>query len=605
MAQDEYARTGSVSVVNPASPGTDEGDGNDPSVPSAAYERMRPRWEKCRDVMLGTEAIRDGGTTYLPQYSQESDADYEVRKVLAAFYNGFARTVNATVGMLCGEEPALGEDVPDYIGELWENVDAAGTHGAVFARRLTTAGMVDSHAGILVEFSKNPEAGRLSVDEERRRGLRPYFLLFKADDVFRPLYAVVNGVKTLVLLILRETVTERKGKFGVQTVEQYRVYTNDNGVISYELWRAAEGGGTPTQVEGPNVVTNQDQIPWAPFVAGEEINPGEYKPPLMDLADLNIQYHNSLTNHLSLQSLAYVPTPVRIGAQPDANGDYPTLTLGPRNTIEAPAQEGVSTPVYWLSPPVDVLDAGERTLQSTLAAMATLGASFLTAETRAAETAEGKRIDSAASRATLATVSRALKDCFESALGFMAKYLKLEGGGSITLAADFTGEPPDPQMVAVMLQAVEFGLMLEEEFRHYLLTGQLPEGFDPQDMAIGVAREISRISRGGLPASSQSGDQAPAQPDAPAKPTAEPAAPAGPDGMPETLNGAQIQAAVTVLQAVATGEIVEVPAVELLVAVGIARDRATTMVREQARKAVPPAQAVTGPAEPPAREEAA
>lgn len=66
------------------------------------------------------------------------------------------------------------------------------------------------------------------------------------------------------------------------------------------------------------------------------------------------------------------------------------------------------------------------------------------------------------------------------------------------------------------------------------------------------------------------------------------------------LNGAQITAAVEVLRAVATGEIADVPAVELLVAVGIARDRAMTMVSQQSKYGVPPA--APAPATPPSNE---
>lgn len=477
----------------------DEGDGSDPSITSAAYGRMKPRWEKCRDCFVGTEAIRAGGTKYLPQYSAESIARYEVRRKIAAFYNGYGRTVVASVGMLVEEEPALGDDMPQELKDLWENIDAAGTHGAVFTRRLATSGIVDGYAGILVEHSRvtDPlldlakasadaalaiaEGRPLAADDEKALGLRPYFLLFKADDVLFPIYEKINGVKTLVQIVFREVVTRRKGQFGVRSVTQYRVYVNTRGVVTYELWRTPDAGGKAQRVEGPTVIPNQTSIPWSPFPAGDEVAPGEWKPPLLDLADLNIQYHVSLTNHLSLQSLAYVPTPVRIGAQADENGDYPELVLGPGNTIEAPIVEGVAQPIYWLSPPVDVLEFGESTLQSTKADMGTLGAAFLSAETRAAETAEGKRIDSAASRATLKSVSRALKDCLETAFGFVANYRRTKAG-SVTLSEDFTGEGIDPQMMAGMTTAYQAGGITLQEYRHFLRTGQLPEDFDPADV---------------------------------------------------------------------------------------------------------------------------
>lgn len=466
-------------------------DGTDPSVPSAAYRRMEARWNRCRDCLIGTEAIRAGGTSYLAQYSQEDDNRYEVRRDIAAFYNGYARTVLASVGMLLEEEPTLGKDMPSEVVKHAENIDAAGTHLTVFVRRLATAGIVDSYAGILVEHSRRPDRP-LSGDEEARLGLRPYFLLFRADDVIRTLYESVNGVRTLVLLILREVVSERHGPFGTRMVTQYRIYTNEGGVISYQLWRSPDStGGRPALAEGPATVTNQREIPWAPFIAGEEIAPGEYKPPLLDLADLNIQYHNTLTNILSLQALAFVPTPVRIGASPNDAGEYPEVIFGPSNTIEAPLIEGVAQPIYWLSPPIDVLAPGERMLTSTKADMGAMGAAFLSAETRAAETAEGKRIDSAAQRATLSTVSRALKDCLERAFGFMAAYI-LEKGGSVTLNDDFTGESIDPQYLAVLVNAFQQNVLALEELRYVIQTGQLPEDFDAKDTLDLIARQMAK-----------------------------------------------------------------------------------------------------------------
>jgi hypothetical protein len=472
-------------VTDLSAPAIDYGaNPNNPAIPSAAYGRMQPRWEKCRACFIGTEAIRDGGAAYLPQFAGESDDDYAIRRDLAAFYNGFARTVLASVGLLLHTEPSFGKDMPKPLVALWENIDAAGTHGAVFTRKLATAGIIDGYGGILVEHPQNPDAGKISGDEEQQRGMRPYFLLFRASDVYKALYAPVNGVRRLVLLILREVTSVRVGEFGIKTIIQYRIWTNTNGVIQAQVWRSQDGLGlTPQLAEGPFTISNQTSIPWSPLVAGDEVAVGEIKPPLLDLAELNIQYHNSLTNHLSLQQLAYVPTPVRVGAVQNEQGAYPEIVLGPRQTIEAPVMPGVAQPIYWLSPPVDVLSAGEKTLSSTKADMATLGAAFLSNETRAAETAEAKRIDSAASRATLSSIRRSLQDCLELAFQFAGNYLG-EKGGSVTLNADFTGEEIDPRTLAAVLQAYTEGIITLEEARYFIQTGQLPEDFDASDAKI-------------------------------------------------------------------------------------------------------------------------
>lgn len=499
----ELALTTAAAAVQAAGvPTTTDAEADTPAIETPAYQRSLMRWRKCRDLMIGTEAIRAGGTLYLPQHPQESNARYEKRRVIAAVFNGFKRTVLASVGVLTAEEPTLGKDMPQQLVEMWENVDMAGTHGAVFTSQLALAGMVDGLAGIITEYPRanDPRIDRskaslaatialetgdpLSEADEKALGLRPYFLLIKADQVLLQLYETVNGRRTLVLLILREHATVRKGKFGIQSVVRYRVYQLIAGKVMYERW--TDKDGKPERDEGPTLMRNLNGIPWSPFITGTEISPGEYVPPLMDLADLNITHHNINTGILSLEDLAFVPTPVRIGAPatkgPDGTLSYPPLVLGPSNTIEVPATQGVSTPVYWLSPAIDVLDPGMRSLEKTEAHMGAMGATFLTPQ-KTQETATAKRMDGRAEQATISTVSRAAKDCLESAFGFAGQYIK-QKAGSVTLADDFLGEGLDTAFVQAALNAYIEDAITLEEFRHVLHTGQLPETFEASNKKV-------------------------------------------------------------------------------------------------------------------------
>lgn len=473
-----------------------------PNIETSAYQRSKPRWRLCRDLMIGTEAIRAGGVIYLPQHPNEGTARYNTRRVIAGLFNGFKRTVLASVGLLVQEEPTLGEDMPNELVELAENIDGSGTHLAVFTKHLATAGMVDGFAGIVTEYprkgdprinlSKASLAGQeafrngddLDAADEKAIGLRPYFILVKADAVVLPLYETVNGKKTLVQLILREAVTERKGRFGLVNVIRYRVYELTPAGVFYERW--TERDGKLARDEGPNAMRNITGIPWSPMVAGTEVAPNEYMPPLMDLANLNIEHHNIKTGILSLESLACVPTPVRIGATPDSDGNYPDLVLGPGNTIEAPATEGVTTPVYWLSPPVDVLASSMQSLENTKTEMGAMGAAFLAPQI-VQETAAAKRMDASADAATISSVSRALKDCLESAFGFAGQYIK-QPAGSVTLNAEFTGEGIDPEYLKVIVAAYQEGALSLEELRFVLQTGQLPEDFD-------AAKELDLVAK--------------------------------------------------------------------------------------------------------------
>lgn len=471
-----------------------------PSIETAAQRRTVPRITKCRQVYQGTEAIRDGGETYLPRFTGESDALYDARRTIAALFNGYARTVLAAVGLLCEPEPVLGPDMPQQLVEMWENVTGDGMHGAVFTRHLFTTAMVDGFAGIITEY---PRADDPRIDRSRASaaataaletgaeldaadvaalGLRPYFILVKVDECL-PVYESVNGRRTLVLFIRKETVTERKGRFGLESKTRYRVYElNRNGTVTYERWSVAQTGAAPVKDEGPTVMRNLKGIPWSPLPAGEKLGENEYKPTLLDLADLTLTHHRIATGILSLEETAFVPSLVRVGARPDKEGNYPSIETGSGNTIEAPATEGVPTPLYYLSPPVTVLEPGMKSLENCKAEMGAMGASFLAPEPRAQETATAHKMDASADRATIGTVSRGGQDCLESAFGFAGQFIG-EKAGSVKVNKDFVGEGVDPALATVMITAYQAGIFDQPELRTFLWTGQLPETFKADDPA--------------------------------------------------------------------------------------------------------------------------
>jgi hypothetical protein len=375
---------------------------------------------------------------------------------------------------------SLGDDMPAALVAIWENIDRQGTHGSVFTKELATNGMVDGIAGIFVDYPEVPDGPQLSGDEEQRANLRPYFVRYDADDVIKPIYEVVNGVRTLMLLILRETSDQRVPPFGLETVTRYRVYSLDGATVSYELWERRAFESISRRVQDPRPMKNITAIPWSPFVAGDKVDQNETRPPLMDLADLNIEHYQVKTNIRNLESLAMVPSIVRIGAPADAEGNYPPITLGPRNTIEVPESAVATTPVYWLTPPVAVLDPGSRSLADIKSDMGAAGLAFLAPDLRRAETADAKRIDATAQHATLRSVAGALQDCLETAFMFAGQYIK-KPGGSVTVNTDFEKIAMDATMVTALTGASANGKLSIETFLALLEGGQvLPEGFDVQ-----------------------------------------------------------------------------------------------------------------------------
>lgn len=432
-------------------PGTSV-DPNRPDLTTDAYRRMAGRWQKCRDLMEGTTAIRRGAETYLPRFPTESQASYDARGQLAALFNGYERTVLASVGMLGVHEPMLGDDMPQELVGLWEDVDGKGTHGSVFSAALVQSAIVDGHAGIFVDMPAL-DAGPIDAASAKARGLRPYWILVSAPDEFLPFYETVNGRETLTLLIRRQVTSERVGRFGITAVTRYWIYSRTPAGVEYQRFDRTEDAPTPTLAEGPALMRHCPEIPYARLVAGTVIDGTETKPTLETLADLNIEHHQTKTGVLHLEQKAMVPSIVRVGAKPDTNGVYPPVTLGPESTIEAPYLQGVSTPIYWLSPDVSVLAPAMQTLASTEAAMEASGSAFLAPTNRIQETAAAKKINAKAQNATLARVGRALQDALEFAFGFSATYLGLQGG-SVTVNTDFEDLTLDAATMTAYVTAV-------------------------------------------------------------------------------------------------------------------------------------------------------
>ncbi len=483
---DEYSGTGNPVAVatavreNKTAPLTASGD-NSPATPHPVYTKLQERWEKCRALWDGTPAIREGGTTYLLRFANESDESYEFRKQLVALFNAYQRTVNAAVGMLLETEPDLGDDMPLQLVNYAEDINLRGHHLSVYAKDITQDHVIDGLVATLVDYPRVEDPGKTSPDDEKRNNLRPYFVKYTRADTLKVMYGKVGGVRVKTLVVFREVLEELEGNFGVNEITEYLVFRRSQADgITWERWRDEETGSA-TRTEGPSRMLGTSRIPVSLF--------GEFDalPPLENLADLNIEHHNLKTNHRNLEMLAFVPTQVRIGASKDPEtNEYPEIELGPRGTIEAPYIEGLQRPLYWHSPDVSVLEPGERSIQDVKDDMGSAGMAFLAPDKRVAETAEAKRIDAAAQNANLSTVGRRLQDHLEECFAFAAEMIK-EVGGSVTVNTEFEESPLTAGEMAQYLAAFINGAISQETFIEAWKRGKrLDESLD-------VAGEVRKV----------------------------------------------------------------------------------------------------------------
>src|SRR4051812_42659708 len=58
-----------------------------PNTPSSDYLWMSPYWRMTSTILLGADAMRRSGETYLPRFPNEDSDDYEYRRKTAVFTN--------------------------------------------------------------------------------------------------------------------------------------------------------------------------------------------------------------------------------------------------------------------------------------------------------------------------------------------------------------------------------------------------------------------------------------------------------------------------------------------------------------------------------------
>lgn len=446
-------RAGGVSY--PATPGASD---DLPSTKSVAAQKQESALSVVRDLWGGTEAVRDAATVYLPKASGEEPNDYRNRLARSVFHNFFRRTVEGLCGLVFRKDPALGEDVPPQIAGTedepghWENIDLAGTHGAVFAHQLMIDAETAGHAAILVEYPKTPEGVRLTLADEAP--LRPYWVPIKKDDIISWRTTVENGRTILTQLVVRECSYEPVGRFSEAKAERFRVFYRDETGVHWQLLAITPSKDVVTIDEGS--YPTQDEIPVAEVVTSGSMSMFESAPPLLDLAYLNIAHYQMWSDYNWSIHKTCVPFIFGAGIPEarDINGHPLPLEVG-ANTAIVSADANAS--LQYVAHSGESLSSVKGALDDLKSDIGALGLAMLAPQTRQAETAEAKRLDKSTSDSALAVTARGLQDGLERALGFHAKYLGLDDGGSVEVNRDYEGLLMDAPVMQAYAQLVQAG----------------------------------------------------------------------------------------------------------------------------------------------------
>ncbi len=438
--------------------------------PSSAYLRMAPRWRMIDVLLGGTETMRAAGEEFLPQYDNETNNNYQARLSRATLLNMTEQTLETLAGKPFREAIVLDEDVAPQIVELSDDIDMQGNNLQAFGRSWFREAWAKGFSHVLVEHPtpelKYDEEGRerpRTLEDDRNEGLRPFWVHVKPECLIAAYSAIVNGKEELTHIRIREKTIEQS-QWGEIAVDRIRVLEPG----TWQLWAPNEKGDE-WHVESQGV-TSLDYIPLVTFYAGKRSGLMECKPPLTDLAYLNVSHWQSSSDQRNVLTVSRFPILAASGVPADQK-----VVIGPNNFLTTEDAKGKW---YYVEHTGAAIAAGQVDLESLEDQMASYGAEYMR-KRPGDETATGRALDSAESSSYLASTVLAFQDCVEQAMQFTADWLKIESGGSATVNADVDISESDGKEVDALLKMRAQRDLSRKAFLNAMKLRQiLPEDFD-------------------------------------------------------------------------------------------------------------------------------
>jgi len=415
------------------------------------------------DLVQGTYQLRRRHRRYLPQEPRELDESYDNRLARSVCPPYLVRLERMLAGMLT-RKPVRLNDVSDVVREQLFDVDLLGNDLNVWTYETARKMIRYGHVGVLVDA---PSAGELG---------RPYWVSYTPRDVLGYKTELVNGAQQLSQLRLSERVVLPDGEYGEKEVEQIRVLRPGE----FEIHRANDQGEFVVVDSG---TTTMDHIPFSVAYANR-VNFMESRPPLMDIAELNLKAYQMQSDLDNMLHIAGVPMLAFFGFPQAAE----EVTAGPGEAISFPAEGDAR----YIEPQGKAFDAQFKRLEQIASQINELGLSSVLGQKLSAETAESKRIDRSQGDSTMMVIAQNMQDLIDNCLAHHAHYLNITEIGSCLVNRDFLGTRLEPQEIQALLQLYTAGTITQETLLLQLSEGEvLGDDFD-------IEAEVEATQLGGL-----------------------------------------------------------------------------------------------------------
>lgn len=427
------------------------------------YKKYEFDWQTLRDLVAGSRIVKERGTKYLPMPGGMGSNEYDQYKHRTVLYGATGRTLQGLLGAVFRKELTY-ENYKDeeHLNDATLKGESLQALGRTIVSELLTLGRL----GLLVDTSENAE--------------RPWVSVYTAENIVN--WRTIRnskGEEIIILLVLNEDREEidSDDRYQTKTIERYRVLELVDGVYQYTIHERTDKKDQFKIVDGPtNPKRNGKNMGFIPFtfVNSNSLSPMPSKPPLLDLAEINVSHYVTSADlehgaHYTALPMAYFAgfnpgTEVKMGSSnvmisdsPDAKAGYLEYTGQGLNSLQD-------------------IKADKQRL------MAVLGARLLEEQTKSSEAYDSRRLRLSGETGSLSDMVDVASEALTRSLRYMQWWQQQNEDATVQLNNDFLDQQLDPQTIAALFAALQSGDISFDTWFYNLKRGELtPPDVEAQD----------------------------------------------------------------------------------------------------------------------------
>jgi Domain of unknown function (DUF4055) len=404
---------------------------------SSAVIAMSERWPMIDALIGGTSAMRKAAKEFLPQFPSEPNKSYQARLATATLFPAFSRTTEVLAAKPMSKAIQF-DGVPPQIEDLFDDIDGEGSTLHAFASALMLACIQYGIGGVLVDYPPVPAAR--TKEDEMAIGGRPYFARYAAASILG--WRAERGA--LTQLRLMESVVEPDGDFGESVISQVRVLTPG----AWQTWRKVKQiDGREAWAVNAEGKTSLDVIPFV-FFYGIREGYGIGRPPLTDLAFLNIEHWQSSSDQQTILHTARVPILFVKGLN-----QTDEITVGASSAIQTTAE---NADIKFVEHSGAAITAGRQSILDLEDRMRQTGAELLVQQSMTV-TATQTISEGEGSRSILQRIVESFEESLEECVELMGKWIGIDFECEVTLFKDFGATNLSDQSSNILIAAADKG----------------------------------------------------------------------------------------------------------------------------------------------------